>query len=148
MHMEMKNSLPKIKKINTIVISVFALLCLAGFATYLSTHTARFFPLSIQEGQVFSARRGEKFVLAGSGDTFSVTGFHEDTTCSLSDENCLSTSIQKVVYVIDTIDASGTQKTYTNNANTKSMPYVVTIMESDFRTYAKISLKKSLLPLY
>lgn len=58
-------------------------------------------------------------------------------------EQCFSPGGQDVRYSITASDASGTRRAYNSEipSDIESMPYTVTVISSDYKTYAKIMIQ-------
>ncbi|MBP6926422.1 MAG: hypothetical protein KBB70_01855 [Candidatus Pacebacteria bacterium] len=93
-------------------------------------------------GTTFTAKKDQTFTIKGDAkDTFMVTSFY-NVICPPG-EQCFSPGGQDVRYSITASDASGTRRTYKSEipSDIESMPYTVTVISSDYKTYAKIMIQ-------
>jgi len=141
-----------------ITVLVFALLLVVSFVYFLagkhdsnSRHDAMDrMPLAVQEGEEFTAHIGQPVGILGTyGDTFIISGFRRDELCAVTSK-CLFRSFQRVYYTFSLAELGKDAKIYdsSKDSDLAPIPYIVTVKESDYKTFAKIVITRKPLPLY
>lgn len=136
------------KNNSAIVALLVVITVILGYTAFIKPQSEKVNPSQSRKitlGQEFTAHKGEAFVIADSyGDMFTVTSFYNIRPCP-PNAACSLPSGQQVFYQIKTVDVSGQQKGRVYNSereeDQKIMPYLVTIKNSDYETYARVTLE-------
>jgi hypothetical protein len=94
-------------------------------------------------GTTFTAKKDQKFTIKGDNkDTFVITSFYNVGSCPPG-SYCFAPGGQSVFYSITATDSAGTRRTYDSQRqeDLAAMPYAVTIISSDYETYAKVMIQ-------